>query len=69
MGIRKDLEHIPRSMHRGSVIFCVKCLLYLSRDSFYKNTVSKTKRSSWCKGCTKSYYRQKRIKNANARQE
>ncbi len=65
MPVRKDLSHIPRTMSRGSSVFCINCQKYKDRSSFYANTKTPTKCSSWCKDCTRTYYKERRNGNRN----
>lgn len=42
-------------MYRGTVCLCVACGRYKPRDQFYKNKMSATGVTSYCKECYKLY--------------
>ena len=50
----------PRTLYRRTACLCVKCGEYQPRERFYKNALSPSGVTSYCKDCYRAYYRQRK---------
>ena len=56
-----SLKGVDRAELRRTVFFCVRCKKRKAKELFYRNKLTPTGVTSYCKACYKEYHQQRKL--------